>query len=158
MQERQEQMQQQAQEAEQQQAIQLQQMQNEQREQELMLEEAKMDLERYKIDADNQTKIAVAEISTYRGTEEKDINGDNIPDPQQMYETAIKQQQIRSNEFVKDREMKYKKSIEDKKIELERERMKHETQLQAAKDEAALEREKIKARTALKNRVSGEKK
>ena len=158
MQERQEQMQQQAQEAEQQQAIQLQQMQNEQREQELMLEEAKMDLERYKIDADNQTKIAVAEISTYRGTEEKDINRDNIPDPQQMYETAIKQQQIRSNEFVKDREMKYKKSIEDKKIELERERMKHETQLQAAKDEAALEREKIKARTALKNRVSGEKK
>ena len=157
MQERQEQMQQQAQEAEQQQAIQLQQMQNEQREQELMLEEAKMDLERYKIDADNQTKIAVAEISTYRGTEEKDINGDNIPDPQQMYETAIKQQQIRSNEFVKDREMKYKKSIEDKKIELERERMKHETQLQAAKDEAALEREKVKARAAIRNKVAGEK-
>ena len=157
MQERQEQMQQQAQEAEQQQAIQLQQMQNEQREQELMLEEAKMDLERYKIDADNQTKIAVAEISTYRGTEEKDINGDNIPDPQQMYDTAIKQQQIRSNEFVKDREMKYKKSIEDKKIELERERMKHETQLQAAKDEAALEREKVKARAAIRNKVAGEK-
>ena len=157
MQERQEQMQQQAQEAEQQQAIQLQQMQNEQREQELMLEEAKMDLERYKIDADNQTKIAVAEISTYRGTEEKDINGDNIPDPQQMYDTAIKQQQIRSNEFVKDREMKYKKSIEDKKIELERERMNHETQLQAAKDEAALEREKVKARAAIRNKVAGEK-
>jgi len=29
--------------------------------------------------------------------------------------------------------------------------------LQKAKDEAALEREKIKARTALKNRVSGER-
>lgn len=157
MQERQEQLMQQQQQAQQEQAVQLQQMQNEQREQELMLEEAKMDLERYKIDADNQTKIAVAEISTYRGTEEKDINGDNIPDPQQMYETAIKQQQIRSNEFVKDREMKYKKSIEDKKIELERERMKHETQLQAAKDEAAMAREKVKAATARANKVSGEK-
>ena len=157
MQTRQEEMQKQAQEAEQQQAIQLQQMQNEQREQELMLEEAKMDLERYKIDADNQTKIAVAEISTYRGTEEKDINGDGRIDPQEMYETAIKQQQIRSNEFVKDREMKYKKSIEDKKIELEKERMKHETELQAAKDKAAMEREKIKAATARANKVSGEK-
>lgn len=154
MQDRQQQQMQQQQEAEAQQQQQLQQMQNEMREQELMLEEAKMDLERYKIDADNQTKIAVAEISTYRGTEEKDINGDGRIDPQEMYETAIKQQQIRSNEFVKDREMKYKKDIEDKKIELEKERMKHEMNLQKAKDESALEREKIKARTALKNKTS----
>jgi hypothetical protein len=34
--------------------------------------------------------------------------------------------------------------------------MKHESELQAQKDKAALEREKIKARTALKNRTSGE--
>lgn len=157
MQTRQEQIQQQQQQAEQQQAIQLQQMQNEQREQELMLEEAKMDLERYKIDADNQTKIAVAEISTYRGTEEKDINANGIPDPEEMYKVAMEQQKIRSGEFVKDREMKYKKNIEDKKIELERERMKHEMELQKQKDDAALEREKIKARTARANKVSGEK-
>lgn len=157
MQARQEEIQKQAQEAEQQQAIQLQQMQNEQREQELMLEEAKMDLERYKIDADNQTKIAVAEISTYRGTEEKDINANGIPDPEEMYKVAMEQQKIRSGEFVKDREMKYKKNIEDKKIELEKERMKHEMDLQKQKDDAALEREKIKARTALKNKTSGEK-
>ena len=157
MQERQEQMQQQQQEAEQQQAIQLQLMQNEQREQELMLEEAKMDLERYKIDADNQTKIAVAEISTYRGTEEKDINNNGIPDPEEMYKVAVEQQKIRSGEFVKDREMKYKKNIEDKKIELERERMKHEMDLQKQKDEAALEREKVKARAAIRNKVVGEK-
>ena len=129
MQDRQEQAQQQAQEAEAQQAQQLQQMQNEMREQELMLEEAKMDLERYKIDADNQTKIAVAEISTYRGTEEKDINNNGIPDPEEMYKVAMEQQKIRSGEFVKDREMKYKKSIEDKKVELEREKMKHEMEL-----------------------------
>ena len=157
MQTRQEQIQQQQQQAEQQQAIQLQQMQNEQREQELMLEEAKMDLERYKIDADNQTKIAVAEISTYRGTEEKDINANGTPDPEEMYKVAMEQQKIRSGEFVKDREMKYKKNIEDKKIELERERMKHEMELQKQKDDAALEREKIKARTARANKVSGEK-
>lgn len=157
MQERQEQQMQAQQEAEQQQAIQLQQMQNEQREQELMLEEAKMDLERYRIDADNQTKIAVAEISTYRGTEEKDINQNGIPDPEEMYKVAMEQQKIRSGEFVKDREMKYKKNIEDKKIELEKERMKHEMDLQKQKDDAALEREKIKARTALKNKTSGEK-
>ena len=157
MQTRQEQVMQQQQQAEQEQAMQIQQMQNEMREQELMLEEAKMDLERYKIDADNQTKIAVAEISTYRGTEEKDINNNGVPDPEEMYKVAMEQQKIRSGEFVKEREMKYKKNIEDKKIELEKERMKHEMELQKQKDDAALEREKVKGRYALRNKTSGEK-
>ena len=157
MQERQEQIQQQAQQAEQQQAIQLQQMQNEQREQELMLEEAKMELERYKVDADNQTKIAVAEISAYRGSEEKDANLNGIPDPMEIAKDATQQRKIASDEYTKRYEARQKKEIEDKKIELERDRMKHEMELQKAKDDAALEREKIKARTARANKVSGEK-
>ena len=122
-------MQQQAQEAEAQQAQQLQQMQNEMREQELMLEEAKMDLERYKIDADNQTKIAVAEISAYRGTEEKDANQNQIPDPIEIAKDATQQRKIASEQFTKRVEAKYKNEIENKKIDLERERMKHETEL-----------------------------
>lgn len=157
MQERQEKMQQQAQEAEQQQAIQLQQMQNEQREQELMLEEAKMELERYKIDADNQTKIAVAEISAYRGTEEKDANNNGIPDPMEIAKDATAQRKIASDEYTKRYEARQKKEIEDKKIDLERERMKHEMELQKQKDQAAEERERIKARAAIRNKVSGEK-
>ena len=158
MQDRQEQQAQQAQEAEAQQAQQLQQMQNEMREQELMLEEAKMDLERYKIDADNQTKIAVAEISAYRGTEEKDANANQIPDPIEIGKQALEQQKMSAEQYTKRYEQRQKKEIEDKKIDLEKERMKHEMELQKQKDDAALEREKIKARTALKNRVSGEKK
>lgn len=157
MQDRQQQQIQQQQEAEKQQAVQLQQMQNEQREQELMLEEAKMDLERYKIDADNQTKIAVAEISAYRGTEEKDANANGIPDPMEIAKDATQQRKIASDEYVKRYEARQKKEIEDKKIELERERMKHEMDLQKQKDESALEREKVKARAAIRNKVTGEK-
>ena len=157
MQKRQEEAQQQQQQAEQEQAVQLQQMQNEQREQELMLEEAKMDLERYKIDQDNQTKIVVAEISAYRGTEEKDINNNGIPDPEEYAKQALEQRKIDSAEYTKRYEQRQKKEIEDKKIQLEKERMKHEMELQKAKDDAALEREKIKARTQLKNKVPGEK-
>ena len=157
MQERQEQMQQQAQEAEQQQAVQLQQMQNEQREQELMLEEAKMELERYKIDADNQTKIAVAEISAYRGTEEKDANNNGIPDPMEIAQDATAQRKIASDEYTKRYEARQKKEIEDKKIDLEKQRMKHEMELQKQKDDAALDRERVKARAAIRNKVVGEK-
>ena len=157
MQKRQEEVQQQQQQAEQEQAVQLQQMQNEQREQELMLEEAKMDLERYKIDQDNQTKIVVAEISAYRGTEDKDIDMNGVSDPIEIGKQALEQRKIDSAEYTKRYEQRQKKEIEDKKIQLEKERMKHEMELQRAKDDAALEREKIKAKTALKNKTSGEK-
>lgn len=157
MQKRQEEVQQQQQQAEQEQAVQLQQMQNEQREQELMLEEAKMDLERYKIDQDNQTKIVVAEISAYRGTEDKDVDMNGVSDPIEIGKQALEQRKIDSAEYTKRYEQRQKKEIEDKKIQLEKERMKHEMELQRAKDGAALEREKIKARTALKNKTSGEK-
>ena len=157
MQERQEQAAQQQQEAEQQQAVQLQQMQNEQREQELMLEEAKMELERYKIDADNQTKIAVAEISAYRGTEDKDIDMNGVSDPIEIGKQALEQQKISSEQYTKRYEQRQKKEIEDKKIQLERDRMKHEMELQKQKDKAAEERERIKARAAIRNKVAGEK-
>ena len=156
MQKRQEEAQQQQQQAEQEQAVQLQQMQNEQREQELMLEEAKMDLERYKIDQDNQTKIVVAEISAYRGTEDKDIDMNGVSDPIEIGKQALEQRKIDSAEYTKRYEQRQKKEIEDKKIQLEKERMKHEMELQKQKDTAAMEREKLKARTAIRNKTSGE--
>lgn len=154
---RQEQIQQQQQEAEAQQQQQLQQMQNESKQQELMLQEAQMDLQRYQIDQDNQTKIAVAQINAYRGTEELDQDQNGIPDPVEIGKQAIEQQKINQESYNKRYEAKQKREIEDQKIQLEKDKMKHETELQKAKDDAAYEREKLKARTALKNKTSGEK-
>ena len=157
MQTRQEQQIQQQQQAEAQQAQQLQQMQNEAKQQELMLKEAELDLQRYKIDSDNQTKIAVAEISTYRGTEEKDINDNGIPDPIEMAKAATAQRKVDQDAYQKRYEARQKREIENTKVDLEKERMKHESELQKQKDDAALEREKIKAATARANKVVGEK-
>lgn len=158
MQTRQEQIQQQQQEAEAQQQQQLQQMQNESKQQELMLQEAQMDLQRYQIDQDNQTKIAVAQINAYRGTEDMDQNDNGIPDVAELGKQALEQQKINQEAYNKRYEAKQKREIEDQKIQLEKDKMKHETELQKAKDDAAYEREKLKARTALKNRVPGESK
>lgn len=157
MQTRQEQMQQQQQQQEAQNQQQLQQMQNEAKQQELMLQEAQMDLDRYKIDQDNMTKITVAEISSYRGTENKDIDQNGIADPIEIAKDATNQLKIREEQYTKRYEQRQKNDIEKQKLALERERMKHETQLQKAKDEAAMERERLKAKTALKNKVVGEK-
>ena len=157
MQTRQEQQAQQQQQAQAEQEQKIQEMQNQAKEQELMLQEAQMDLTRYQIDQDNATKIAVAEISAYRGTEDKDANMNGIPDPMEIAKNATTQMKIRSDQYTKDYEIKQKREIENQKIKLAKEQMDHETALQKQKDDAAMEREKLKARIALKNKVSGEK-
>lgn len=151
----------QAQAEREQQAIQ---MQNEIKEEELMIKEAEMDLEKYKIDQDNATKITVAQLNAYRGAENMDQDGNGIPDPVEIAQQALAERKQASDEASKQfefnakiREQKMKKEIEDKKNQLERERMDHEMKLQAAKDKAAMERERLKAKTAIKNKVTGEK-
>lgn len=156
MQARQEQIQQQQQEAEAQQQQQLQQMQNESKQQELMLQEAQMDLQRYQIDQDNQTKIAVAQINAYRGTEDMDQNDNGIPDVAELGKQALEQQKINQEAYNKRYEAKQKREIEDQKIQLEKDKMKHETELQSQKDKAAMEREQLKARTAIRNKTNAE--
>lgn len=157
MQKRQEEQAQQQQQAEAQAQQQLQQMQNEAKQQELMLQEAQMDLDRYKIDQDNATKITVAEISAYRGTEDKDADQNGIPDPMEIAKDATAQMKIREDAYSKRYESKQKREIEDAKIQLEKDKMKHESQLQAQKDKAAMEREQLKAKTALRNKTVGER-
>lgn len=156
MQTRQEQVQQQQQEAEAQQQQQLQQMQNESKQQELMLQEAQMDLQRYQIDQDNQTKIAVAQINAYRGTEDMDQNDNGIPDIAEIGKQAIERQKISEDSYNKRYEAKQKKEIEDAKIKLERDKMQHETELQKQKDSEAYRREELKAKAALKNKTNAE--
>lgn len=156
MQTRQEQIQQQQQEAEAQQQQQLQQMQNEAKQQELMLQEAQMDLQRYQIDQDNQTKIAVAQINAYRGTEELDQDQNGIPDIVEIGKQALERQKILEDSYNKRYESRQKKEIEDAKIKLERDKMQHETELQKQKDSEAYRREELKAKTALKNKTNAE--
>lgn len=139
--------------------------QNRVKEEELMLKEAEMDLEKYKIDTDAQTKITVAQLNAYRGSENMDQDANGVPDVMEIAKQALDERKQLSDEASKQfefnakmRESENKKEIENKKIELERERMKHETELQRMSDKAAMQREQLKARTALKNKVVGETK
>lgn len=140
------------------------QMQNEVKEEELMIKEAEMDLEKYKIDADNATKITVAQLQAYRGLEDQDQNDNGIPDTMEIAAQALAERKQASEEAGKQfefnakiREQQMKEKIEDKKIQLEREKLTAAERLQKQKDEAAMQREKLKAKTSLKNKVVGEK-
>lgn len=170
-QKRMEQMQQQ-QQAEQQAQQQMAEQQNQLKEEELMLKEAELDLEKYKVDQDrykaeqdNATKITVAQINSYRGAENVDQDMNGIPDPIEIGKQALEQQKINSDIATKQlelnnkrREIEQKREAENKKIQLEKDRMKHETELQRMSDKAAMDREKLKAKTALRNKVVGETK
>lgn len=141
------------------------QMQNEIKEEELMIREAEMDLKKYEIDQNNATKITVAQLNAYRGTENMDQDGNGVIDVNEIAKNALEQQKINSDAASKQlelnnkkREADMKRDIENKKIELEKQRMQHEEKLQKMADQAAMEREKLKAKTALKNRVVGESK
>lgn len=168
-QKRMEQMQQQ-QQAEQQAQQQMAEQQNQLKEEELMLKEAELDLEKYKVDQDrykaeqdNATKITVAQINSYRGAENMDQDMNGIPDPIEIGKQALEQQKINSDIATKQlelnnkrREIEQKREAENKKIQLEKDRMKHETELQRMSDKAAMDREKLKAKTALKNKTNAE--
>lgn len=140
------------------------QMQNEVKEEELMIKEAEMDLEKYKIDTDNATKITVAQLQAYRGLEDQDQNDNGIPDTMEIAAQALAERKQASEEAGKQfefnakiREQQMKEKIEDKKIQLEREKLTAAQKLQKQKDEAAMQREKLKAKTSMKNKVVGEK-
>lgn len=162
-QKRMEQMQQQ-QQAEQQAQQQIAEQQNQLKEEELMLKEAEMDLEKYKVDQDNATKITVAQLNAYRGAENMDQDMNGIPDPIEIGKQALEQQKINSDAATKQlelnnkrREIEQKREAENKKIQIEREKIQAQKELQAQKDKAAMDREKLKAKTALRNKVTGEK-
>ena len=140
------------------------QMQNEVKEQEFMLEQSKLELDKYKTDQDNQTKIVVAQLNAYRGVRELDQDGDGTPDPIQIADQALAQQKLdqeilskRMELANKSREEKSKQELERKKLDMEKSRMDNEIKLQKMKDDAAMAREKLKSKTALKNKVVGEK-
>lgn len=165
-----------------QQQQQIAQIEQQTREQALMLDQAKLDMEKYKIDTDATTRITVAQLNAYRGSENMDQNDNGIPDPIEIANTAIAEQKasadIASKTFDlanKAREAEFKRNIEDRKISaqekadkqkseierrkiaLEEKKLKANERLQRIKDQAAMEREKLKAKTALRNKVPGEK-
>lgn len=170
------------QEQEQQNQQQLIQMQNEMKEQELMLKEAELDLQKYKIDQDNLTKVTVAQLNAYRGAEDMDQDMNGIPDPIEIGNQAIAQQKVNSDAFNKQMEIsnkaraeenkkeiekrkieaqkeaeRLKSTIEKQRIELEKKKLVEAKKLQAQKDKEAYRREQLKAKTALKNKVVGQK-
>ena len=169
------------QEQENQQQQQLVEMQNQVKEEELMLKEAELDLTKYKIDQDNATKITVAQLNAYRGSENMDQDMNGVPDVIEIGNQEIARQKAVSDAMSKQMDLankaraeenkkelekrkiaaqekadKLKATIEKEKIALENRKLQEAKRLQKMKDDAAYKREQLKAKTALKNKTNAE--
>ena len=89
------------------------------------------DLKIYEINTNNQTKIAVAEISALGFSEEKDLDANGVPDVMEQADMALKQQKVTNDTFIKQQQIEQKKkehsdkqSMEEKKLSLKEKELK----------------------------------
>jgi hypothetical protein len=94
-------------------------MQNEVKEEELMIKEAEMDLKKYEIDQNNATKIAVAQLNAYRGTEDMDQDQNGVPDVIEIGKQAIERQKADSDAAAKQLELNNKRREMEMKRDIE---------------------------------------
>lgn len=71
------------------------------------LESAKLEIEKYKIDADNQTKIQVAEITADQKNQDRNANG--IPDALELRKLDIEERKANNDILQKQQDSEYSK-------------------------------------------------
>lgn len=134
---------------------QLQEAQQQQQELEMMKidieqQNAELDreLEQYKVDRDNETKIAVEQIRNYRHQDDWQDTGEATPED--IAEQAIKRQDVESKHFDKQQEIKQKeddskrkKELEERKIKLDEKKAEINKQIEEKK--LKIEEKKIQA-------------
>lgn len=106
------------------------------------------ELQQYKIDTDNETKLYIAELNTYIGAENTDLNSNGIPDPMEIAAQGLKERQASSEEYNKQQERRRKeRELKLKERQLEYDKKIKEQQLQLKEKEI-----KSKERIAKKNK------
>ena len=121
------------------------------------LEYEKMDRDDLNKQLDRENKIYIEEIKAMSFDPNKDVDQDMVPDVLEQGKLALENTRAAFEHSTKIKELSDKKTTEDKKIALEERKLTEAKKLQKMKDDAAMKREKLKAKTAIRNKVSGQK-
>jgi len=106
------------------------QREHEQQMEQMKLQQLELDrqLKKYEIDANNQTRIAVAEMAVYNRQQELDMNNNGILDPSEIAANALKSQELQQKAFdsekahiLKQKEIEQKVAIEKEKLNTHKE-------------------------------------
>jgi len=114
--------------------------------QELQLEMEKLNREDINRQLDRENKIQLETIRAMSYAQDQDVNENMIPDILEQSKVALQQQKQVYEQVQKDKELQLKNQVENKKVEIEKQKLNvKEKEIQAKK-----EIEKLKAETALK--------
>ena len=143
------------QEAQRQQQMLQQQLEQKERELQISLEEGEKDRNKDVLIAQIRAEadIARAQIQTYTLSQDKDLDDNGVPDIIEVAKTTNDRIKEEINKYLKEKELKVKENIENKKIALKEKELKMKEK--ENKDKKELEEKKLKV--ALKNKVPGEK-
>ena len=131
-------------------------------------EQANRDLQQYIADANNETKIQVAEISALRGMEGPvDMDGNGIPDPIEVATLALKEREFHAKNFneslklksdaeLRNKEFSLKEKELNSKEKIEKDKIKAIRVQNASQEKIAKESNKIK-REEMANKIKIEK-
>jgi hypothetical protein len=125
----------------------------------MQMKQMDMEMMKYKTDQDNATRIMVAELQVFGmndDTASQEAATEVADDGLDILKVQSDMFAAQEEKRLKEREIDMKDKIEQKKLDLEKQKMDFELKLQKQKDQAALVREKLKARTALKNKTNAE--
>lgn len=135
-------------------------MQAQKEQQALALEERKLDLEEYKIQSVNETRIRVAEIGVFALQKDIDLDDNGIPDPIEVAEHALNQQKVFHDKVSKDMDRDYKQITENKKINTQKEMKDRELAFKnkelVAKERMERDKNKTALRIAKENKTKAE--
>jgi len=100
---------------------------------ELYQRELDRQLQQYKIDSDNQTKIQVAQINVYSRQEDLDQNDNGIPDPMELAKQSLEENRFYSDRLAKAQELRMKEIQHLDKVNLEKEKLKSKENIEKLK-------------------------
>lgn len=128
---------------------------NKEHQENLDLENRKLELDQYKIDQDNATKLQVAEMATYNRQDNLDLDNNGIPDPMEIANHALKQQEINSKRVNEQLKLNNDISIKNKELAFKEKELKTKENLEKEKlanERLNMQNDKEVAKINAKNR------
>ncbi len=113
----------------------------------------RLELDKYRIDVEANTRLAVANITVMSRQEDLDIDNNGILDPSEIAANALKQQELLSKQFDNDK----KHVLESNKLKQEKDFKDKELAFKEKELKTKKEIEVLKAKTAIRNKVAGQK-
>lgn len=109
-----------------QQQMQEMQQQSQEKMQQMQMEQAEKELQKdyYKIDKDNDTKIQVAEINSFKHQEDQDSNDNGIPDQLEIAKLKANVEHNKEKLNLEEKKLKQTEKIKEKEFKLKKEQLK----------------------------------